>query len=114
MVDVVTYLNSLEIKRLTDRYDFDYSNSTKLSKVEITKLEAKKKANKHMDDNMANKLQATFKEDQSAAMNFFKGNILKQGLKQSFMAPSKKVDDTRTLAEQKYDEDQAAKQKLLT
>jgi len=56
MVDVVTYLNSLEIKRLTDRYDFDYSNSTKLTKVEITKLEAKKKANKHMDDNMANKL----------------------------------------------------------
>jgi len=30
------------------------------------------------------------------------------------MAPSKKSDDTRTLAEKKYDEDQAAKQKLLT
>jgi len=56
MVDVVTYLNSLEIKRLSDRHVFEHSNSTKLSKVEITRAESKKKANKNMDDAMATRL----------------------------------------------------------
>lgn len=63
MLDVNTYLNSLQIKRLSDRYHFEYSNSCKLSKTDITKAEAKKKANRGIDDSMASRLKSVFMED---------------------------------------------------
>jgi hypothetical protein len=63
MVDVVTHLNALEIKRLTDRYTFEFSNSIKLSKTDIMKAESKRKASGGMDDTMANRLKETFAQD---------------------------------------------------
>ena len=108
MVDVVTHLNALEIKRLTDRYTFEFSNSIKLSKTEITKAESKKKANRGMDDTMANRLKETFMVDQQAATAFIKANILGKGLKTEFNfsgVPKAKKEDLRTPAEKKYDEE---------
>lgn len=108
MLDVNTYLNSLQIKRLSDRYHFEYSNSCKLSKTDITKAEAKKKANRGIDDSMASRLKSVFMEDQKAAIGFIKANMLGKGLKTEFnfsgIKPAKK-EDTRTPAEKKYDEE---------
>ncbi len=35
LINVYTYLNGLEIARLSDRYKFDFSKSNRLSKAEI-------------------------------------------------------------------------------
>ena len=51
IVEVYTALNSCEISRLKDRYDFAYSPSIALSKKEITAIQIKQRSKKAMDAN---------------------------------------------------------------
>ena len=66
MVDVYTYLNGLQIARLADRYEFEFSDSNKLSKDQISKA-ASKKASINMDDTAVARLKREFVEDQKMA-----------------------------------------------
>ena len=67
-----TYLNGLQIARLADRYKFEFSDSNRMSKTQLSK-EMLKKASMNMDDTAALKMKNAFAEDQKCAVNWLTG-----------------------------------------